>query len=113
MRQIGVVVGDKLFSGSGSGFLPNDPPEPSRAVAIREEREARPPPVLEPASPEDEIDEIISMLTAATRMAQSMSPENRRRIRELFHASIALLNATTVLPSGDQTKFKNALHNRS
>lgn len=111
MRHLGMVVGDKLIAGSGSGFLPPDPePEPTtRAVALREaDRDD----VMMPETPEELIDGIVLRLADIAKTAQSLSPPDQRRVRELLHATTSLLAATTVLPHDDQARFQNALRSR-
>ena len=102
---LGVVIGNQLFDAAGRCV--NKQPEPSRELAVRSE------PVNPPAPPRvvssDPVDEIVSLLATATRLAQGLSRENQSRVREIYRAAQAVLAASTVLPRDDQDKFQAAL----
>lgn len=105
--QLGVIIGNELYNSQGLRI--NQPvSDTSRAVAVND---GGPSHALQPAPLMDEIDEIVSLLARATKLAQGLSAADQRRVRDFFHAS--LLHATTSLPQEDQSRFQNALRERS
>lgn len=129
---LGAFIDGRFFP-ERSGFVvvtvepaPAPTPEPSQALTVRSApaaqlsspspAKAKPSPVTERSSrlpaivdDDDAIDEIMALLAQTVKIAQTLSPANQRRARDLVHASISVLNATTVLPKDDQTKFQDAL----
>jgi hypothetical protein len=65
--------------------------------------------IVNPPTREIEIDRIVSLLSQVVLRAQSLSPEDQRRVRDLTHAASAMLMATTYLPKNDQRIFETAL----
>ena len=128
---LGAFIDGRFFP-ERSGFVivaePAPAPEPSQALTVRSApaqvsspspAKAKPSPVTERSSrlpviadDDDAIDEIMALLAQTVKIAQTLSPANQRRARDLVHASISVLHATTVLPKGDQEKFQHALKGR-
>ena len=55
------------------------------------------------------IDIIMANLAAVVRLAQGLSPEDARRVRDFVHATSAMLQATTYLEASDQKLLEAAL----
>jgi hypothetical protein len=121
MRQVAVLIDGEVYSPQGVRISPE---WESRAVAVHDTRandqrandhdqqmnERRDQRVID-AHPMDEIDEITMLLARATKLAQGLSDDDRRRVRELFAASLSLLHATTRLETSDQRRFEQAMRN--
>ena len=60
-------------------------------------------------TPRSDVDQIIAHLGQVVRLAQRLSDEDQRRVRDFVHAASALLSATTYLPDTDQKLFERAL----
>jgi hypothetical protein len=82
--------------------------ERARAIAVSNKPAAA---VSKPAKPAGAIDQVTANLSEIVRLAQGVSPEDSRRIRDLVHAASSLLMASTYLPQTDQMKFEAALRN--
>lgn len=59
-----------------------------------------------------DVDRIVALLGQAVRLAQSLSPADARRVRDIFHAAQGMLSATTYLDRNDQRLFERALKDR-
>jgi hypothetical protein len=57
----------------------------------------------------DEVDHVVTLLGEVVMRAQSMSPDDLRRVRDFVHAASAVLMSTTYLPRDDQVIFETAL----
>jgi hypothetical protein len=69
-------------------------------------------PVVNPkpnATPTSDIDQIVKHFAQVVQLAQGLSDEDQRRVRDFARAALATLEATTSLPKSDQRKFERAL----
>jgi hypothetical protein len=55
------------------------------------------------------VDQIVVHLGEVVRLAQSLSPDDQRRVRDFCHATSSMLLATTYLPKNDQRLFETTL----
>jgi hypothetical protein len=60
-------------------------------------------------APISDIDQIVQHLAQVVRLAQDLSDEDQRRVRDFVRAALATLEATTSLPRSDQKTFERAL----
>ena len=101
MRTIGVLIGNELYNANGVLLNP-EPPIESRALATRHGQEIE---------PMDDVGEIVAMLARIVKVAQTMSADDQRRVRDFVEATRSTLAATTRLPGDDQRAFEMALRN--
>ena len=60
-----------------------------------------------------DIDRVADHLAQVARLAQALTSDvDRRRVRDLLHATSGLLLASTYLPKADQNRFQKALSDR-
>ena len=64
-------------------------------------------PVIDPSL--SDIDQIIRHFAQVVRLAQGLSDEDQRRVRDFARATLATLEATTMLPKSDQARFQRSL----
>jgi hypothetical protein len=57
------------------------------------------------------VDHAVALLAEVIALAQNLSEQDQRRIRDFVHAASSVLSATTVLPEQDQRIFETALRN--
>jgi hypothetical protein len=62
-----------------------------------------------PSKPAGAIDQVATHLSEVIRLAQGLSEEDARRVRDLVHAASSVLLASTYLPVDDQRLFESAL----
>jgi len=60
-------------------------------------------------TPTSDIDQIVAHFAAVVRLAQDLSDEDQRRVRDFARATLATLEATTMLPKSDQARFQRSL----
>jgi hypothetical protein len=104
MRAIAVIRDGVVSSPEGVLISGPDAPRETRAVAVRE-----PKPALVIAM--DPVDEIAALLGRVINIAQQLDATDQRRVRDLSHATIAALNASTYLEESDQRRFEAAIRN--
>ena len=56
-----------------------------------------------------DVDKIVQHLAQVVRLAQNLSDEDQRRVRDFVHAASAMLSATTYLATSDQKIFERSL----
>jgi hypothetical protein len=59
--------------------------------------------------PTSDLDQIVSHFAQVVQLAQDLSDEDQRRVRDFARATLATLEATTSLPNSDQKMFDRAL----
>lgn len=80
--------------------------ERARAIKAAAAVSNKPVAVSKPASA---IDQVVTHLSEVVRLAQGLSEEDARRVRDFVHATSAMLMASTYLPAHDQRVFETAL----
>lgn len=60
-------------------------------------------------TPTSDIDQIVAHFATCVRLAQNLSDEDQRRVRDFARATLAALECTTMLPKSDQARFQRSL----
>ena len=92
------IIGNEIYG--SNGMLLNPEPSKSRALVTRYAHE------IELV---DDVAEIVTMLARIVKLAQALTVNDQRRVREFVEATRSTLAATTRLPGDDQRAFETAL----
>ncbi|UGA45661.1 hypothetical protein HU230_0006375 [Bradyrhizobium quebecense] len=103
MRAVAVLIDGEVYSANGTRIGGGDRISETRAVTTMSAS-----PVVNPASMGG-VEEIVSMLARIVKMAQGLSADDKRRVREFVEAARSTLFATTRLDATDQRVFEMAL----
>ena len=112
---IAVIRGDEIYNAHGQRI---DEPRAvagiASAVAVwsddRQRHRNGVPDLIDPPAM-GAVEEIVAMLAQIVKLAQTLSANDQRRVREFVVAAQSTLNATTRMETGDQRVFEAALRN--
>lgn len=104
MRVIAVIRNGVVSSPEGEFISGPCATSESRSVAVREPKPAH-------VIAMDPVDEIAALLGRVINIAQHLVAADQRILRDLSHATIAALNASTYLEETDQRRFEAAIRN--
>jgi hypothetical protein len=60
-------------------------------------------------TPRSDVERVVAHLAQVVRLAQDLSDDDARRVRDFVHAASAMLSATTYLAKSDQKIFEASL----